>query len=372
MKNKEAKLIERKPKLINLPVRKLVLVAFTLTFASFVTPTRSSAQSPAPAQAGAESAATCQVRWYGPNGYGAGSNPTIAIDGGSRFFVEIHERGALTYRLGRANSFENPELGPVETVQIGGDTPGVAMNADGLLIEVHKQYSVGAVNNLVYYRLGKVDLSGSVNQKIAWSSPAYPIEGGQYPQVAINDLGRVVEVHESNNLTNHKLYYNLGYADKVGENYYMSWDKLQGTEYNTGRRPHITIDNQGNVIEVHQAVSNNDLHYRRGRIVNGSIQWTAAPPNGRYETGNGRLPSVAQNGAGFVLEAHQTSANNAVRTLYGQVNANISVIDWTNPGVTWTNAANVAVSTSGPVAIAAYTNPENQSLSYRLGEVNCP
>jgi hypothetical protein len=202
------------------------------------------------------------------------------------------------------------------------------------------------------------------------------------PQVAINDLGQVVEVHETNNIFGHKLYYHLGHLRQSTDNpnrYYLIEDSGDnGIAYDEGRLPHITLDNQGNVIEVQQASSNNNLHYRRGKLNNAGtrINWAPAASNGRYETGNGRLPSVAQNGDGFVLEAHATaqlSPNTSVKLLYGWINTNSSsIIDLTNPGVNWAKSGHVGVSTNGNAAIAVYENLSNAQLVYRLGQVNCP
>lgn len=69
------------------------------------------------------------------------------------------------------------------------------------------------------------------------------------------------------------------------------------------------------------------------------------------------MPSVAQNGAGFVLEAHSTiqvAPNmSGVKLLYGQINTNSnSVIDLTNPGINWMKSTQAGVSTNGNAAIA--------------------
>jgi hypothetical protein len=380
MKTREVIQLKRGTKVIQDRMRRVVVLALTLTFAAFVHPPQSSAQqSPA--------AAACQVQWYSANGAIDGGYPSVAMDGPSRFFVMVYNRATggvtpgISYRLGNAGSWQNPSLGPARNVQ-NGYNPGVAINTDGVLVEVHHDYSAGAVNDLVYYRIGKVNLNGSVEQTIEWSSPAYALDGGRNPQVAINDLGQVVEVHETNNVFGHKLYYHLGHlrqsTDNPNQYYLISDSGANGIEYNEGRFPQITLDNQGNVIEVHQASRNNDLHYRRGKLNNAGtrINWAPAASNGRYVTGNGRSPSIAQNGAGFVLEAHssvQIAPNTSVSLLYGQINTSSnSIIDLTNPGLNWAASSQVGVSTNGNAAIAVYKNLSNAQLVYRLGQVNCP
>jgi hypothetical protein len=359
---------------------RVVVLALTLTFTAFLPPPQSSAQS-------SSAAAACQVQWYNPTGSIDGGYPSVAIDGPSRFFVMVYNRAtngvtpAINYRLGSAGSWQNPNLGPVRNVQ-NGYQPAVALNTDGVLVEVHHEYSFAQLNNQVYYRIGKVNLNGSVDQTIEWSSLAYDLDGGRYPSVAINDLRQVVEVHETNNLLGRKLYYHLGHLRQdagVPNKYYLVSDSGDnGIEYNEGYYPHITLDNQGNVLEVHQASEHNDLHYRRGKLNNAGtrIDWAPAASNGRYETGNGRSPSVAQNGSGFVLEAHTTTEappNTSVRPLYGQINTSSnSVIDLTNPRVNWTKSSQIGVSTNGNAAIAVYQDLSNTQLAYRLGQVNCP
>ena len=226
-------------------------------------------------------------------------------------------------------------------------------------------------------RIGKIDLSGGVDQSIVWSSPIYSYDGGMRPQVAINDSGTVVEVHETNNIFNHKLYYHTGHIVKIGESYYMDWDSgASGIQYDAGRNPHITLDNEGNVIEVHESPINaENLHYRRGRVNNEvtRVDWAPAASNGRFQTGNAEDPAVSLSNDGFVLEAHNTYSPKNVIVQYGQVNETTdNVVDWVHNQWEWQNADYVSLSANAYYAAAIFNQYASSNLLYAVGVVICP
>ncbi len=247
--------------------------------------------------------ASCAVQWNNPSVFGNGGSPAVAVNGPSNLFIETNaQRTAksyeLVYRLGLAADW-SPRSDFGSPVAFGdGSAPGVSMNTDGVLIEVHQNPNTqGGLVTDVYYRIGKLDLGAGIGQKVVWSSPVYSYDGGIAPQVAINDRYQVVEVHETNNIFNHKLYYHTGFIHQTGDKYYILWTSggagFVGTEYDSGRSPHIALDNDGNVVEVHQAAASNNLHYRRGRLTNSRIAWVP----GGWQWSNGDFVNISADGS---------------------------------------------------------------------------
>ncbi len=365
--------------------RLLIYIVFTCSISSLI-PLGASGQILGSGSRGETGpSAQCSVRWGQPAVFGTGTGASIAVNGPSGLFIEVNAQpkvrgNDLVYRLGRIqSSYAAPTFSAPVAFGEGNNT-GVSMNTDGLLIEVHEDAPpLGVIGTQLYYRIGKINLGGGENQKVEWSSPIYSFDGGKDPQVAMNDLYKVVEVHESNNITNHKLYYHTGYIHQTGDKYYITWNSggpnYGGIPYDEGRNPHVTIDNEGNIIEVHQASSSNNLHYRRGHLNGLGIDWEPAAPNGRYETGRAERPAVAMRNDGFVLEVH--GRNDSAKPIditgkYGQVNPRSrNVVDWSDGGWTWGSAKNANVSMDGSKAIAVFAEPGGFNLKYSAGDVNC-
>jgi hypothetical protein len=222
----------------------------------------------------------------------------------------------------------------------------------------------------MFYRFGKV--SGI---SVEWYGDAIRYDSGQYPQVAINDSGSVVEVHESHDLASTELFYRLGHI-VGGPPYTVVWDSgSTGIDYQAGRHPHVTIDSDGNVIEVHQAVSNHDLHYLRARVNVGDdrIEWEPSPSNGRYVTGNATRPAIALSDNGFVLETHNGSSD-VLKYINGDRNTSSNnVVDWSSVETVNDYGYDSSVSTNNSVVAMTYESGGVLNKMYLLtGEVSCP
>jgi hypothetical protein len=356
-------------------IRSSLFIAYALLTTLLATPRSSFSQTSA---SGSSATALCSVDWGDGNmvQFDLGSYPSISINNAGAV-VELNtglNNSNISYRVGELEN-RTVSFQPAQSFTPG-YYPSVSMNTDGFVIEVHTDRSSGIVNSKMFYALGKLAPNG---RSLTWFQYPDQYDGGFRPQVAMNDSGWVVEVHETSHAASHQLLYRLG---KLGWNptlqryalYWASGDK--GIGYDEGRFPHVTLDNAGNVIEVHQASTTNNLHYRRGRITNTGINFAPAASNGRYQTGNSAIPAIAASQDGFVQEIH--TAANAPNKLsqVGQVNWNTNnVVDWATiipfgPGIQY------SLSTNGSSLVyvdQGVTNGNyNNRLRYIVGAVNCP
>jgi hypothetical protein len=323
---------------------------------------------------------TCYVRWPARvTDLGKGSEAGISLIN-SYLFIVLNGNtsdldGKIYERLGTlGQGYQTPivSLGN-STYYANGYHPSVSMNSDGLVVEVHDNHPAWLAGSELFYKIGTVNPSGGENQEVNWSGYWIRFDAGRFPQVAINDSRMLVEVHESQDLTSNKLYYRTGHILGEYPRFIVIWDSGdRGIEYNSGRRPHITLDNAGNVVEVHQESKDKNLHYRRGHLNNSGtrIDWSAAPSNGRYVTGNGTDPAVSLANNGFVLETDTNFSNVAYDG--GNVNFGTSnVIDWDTRYILDNNGGSSSVSTNGQVAAAVYRR-SNDDLEIKSGYVTCP
>jgi hypothetical protein len=191
-----------------------------------------------------------------------------------------------------------------------------------------------------------------------------PYDAGFRANIAINDDGVIVGVHESMGSSN-RLYYRRGHmANPAGGDFNIIWNSGHyGIGYDNGAIAHIAINNRGQVVEVHQVNKEHLLHYRRGDITADGIginfQETV-----RYNN-DGLQPAVALTDNGFVLEVNATAntvANHVLDRMVGALDAvNPALINWSQAR-TYDPSTRLrgepAVATNGAYAIQ--TNEESE------------
>ncbi|MDQ1335130.1 MAG: hypothetical protein QG552_2080 [Thermodesulfobacteriota bacterium] len=150
---------------------------------------------------------------------------------------------------------------------------------------------------------------------VDWKSPHSPGKGSN-PDVAVNNLGHVVEVHKSQN-SDH-LYYSIGNISEDGhsikwdtENQNYTDDRIHGTTPSVAIVDHLNAYDQLLLIEIHvDDVDDPKLYYRFGLIgtdggkLTGKITWQGENWT-HYDDGN--HPSVAINEDKMVVEVHEGS-----------------------------------------------------------------
>jgi hypothetical protein len=94
----------------------------------------------------------------------------------------------------------------------GGADPGVAISANGTVVEVHKNEG----GSSLYARTGALNKA-----QISWNdtgSDREPYTGGKQPAVAMNGRGDVVEVHKR----------------EMGDKLFAMWGPISGTSIGWG------------------------------------------------------------------------------------------------------------------------------------------
>ncbi|MEH1842371.1 MAG: NUDIX hydrolase [Nostoc sp.] len=249
--------------------------------------------------------------------YDTGRSPDIALNNGN-VVVEVHETqglgSTLWYRVGDVKGKEIQWRNKDKSVKYdNGVQPSVAITDDGLVVEVH--ISQGLKNTL-WYRLGTVK-GDTIDWKNNNKSAEY--DSGVYPSVAMNNNGLVVEVHKSQG--NDTLWYRVG---RVKGNT-IDWennDKSIKIENDNGVRPSVSITDDGVVVMVHE--KDNTLWYRVGRVKNDGTIWVKGDQSKSVKYDNGVQPSVAVTNDGLVVEVHKSQGlkNTLWYRGTGQVNNN--------------------------------------------------
>jgi hypothetical protein len=244
--------------------------------------------------------------------------------------------------------------------------PTVAISKEGYVIEVHSNRKHKDVSQQ-FYRVGKIDPNGDENQSISWKTDFIHWDGGFHTSIAINDNGLIVGVHESNSSSG--LYYRVGQLkNPAGGDYTIAWSSgSTGVKYDDGNNPHIAINNHNQVVEVHQVTGESLLHYRRGTVSEGKINFAESQ---RYEN-DAEQPAVALLDSGLVLEVH---SRDGLHSRTGKLApSNATVIEWSpysvNSGVS-KYAKYPALATNGRYAFQ--THEDGNRIYYSGAEIYCP
>jgi hypothetical protein len=258
--------------------------------------------------------------------YDLGQQTDVALHR-SGLVVEFHKEGlgaALWYRLGQIHG-SGVTWGGNRVAGMNGHYPAVAISKEGYVIVVYSSRN-SQTDCQLYYRVGKLDPAGDQTQSITWLTDIIHWDAGFRNSIAINDSGAIVSVHETHGSSN-SLYYRVGrLKNPAGGEYTVQWDSAPwGINYDTGTSPHIAINNHNQVVEVHQVPGEWLLHYRRGNLVGGTIQWGDSR---RYDS-HATNPGVALLDSGLVLEIH---ASNGLFSRTGTLSlSNGQDIDWAAP-----------------------------------------
>jgi hypothetical protein len=261
--------------------------------------------------------------------YDSGSQPSVSMNADG-VIVEVHKSqtgSGLWYHVGAPDK-ATVNWGP--SVQYdNGDTPSCAINIHNTVVEVHKSQTGSGL----WYHVGTVQ-----GNSISWG-PSQEYDSGQGPRVAMNDQGVVIEVHQSQ--SKYGLWYHIG---TVSGNT-VNWGDSH--QYDEGTSPSVAVNNQGVVIEVHRSQTGSDLWYHVGRVNGAMIAWG---PSVHYDQGED--PAVAITDDGMVIEVHQSQANNGLWQRVGYVNG--TSIDWIGAAQNYDDGNLATVSLGGKLAIQVH------------------
>jgi hypothetical protein len=140
-----------------------------------------------------------------------------------------------------------------------GSSPSIAVNRNGQVIEVHD-----SGDGKLWYWSGKIVDQGNV-QKIRWLDHGL-YQNGKTPSVLIDDQGNLIEVHQSEAHTT--LW---GMTGKINQKGIVTW-QAQAVRYDDGIKPTLGWD-QGVIREIHQS-QNRDIRFSRtANLVDGRLVW---------------------------------------------------------------------------------------------------
>lgn len=191
-----------------------------------------------------------------------------------------------------------------------GEDPDVAVNNLGVVVEVHESPTTYDL----WYRVGLI--RGGL---IEWGSSHY-YDTGIKPSVDLNDDGVVVEMH-SNELGT-VLWYHVGEVDVQNRTINFGG----AIRHDTGRRPSIAINNRGQVIEVHSSevcIPNPiedvgcGLWYQVGEV---DLAARRIHFGGSHKYDSGLNPSVDLNDDGLLVEVHESQNHDDLWYWTGRLN----------------------------------------------------
>jgi hypothetical protein len=263
---------------------------------------------------------------FGPDEqYDTGAQTDVAAHP-SGLVVEFHKShpthtDQIWYKVGKFDG-EKMTWGESKLMGETGYWPAVALSKEGYVIVVHADRGVKSSSQL-YYHVGKIDPNGDHNQSITWLTDSIHWDRGFHSSIAINDSGVIVGVHETGHAST-GLYYRVGrLTNPASADFTIQWDSGQwGRHYDEGINPHIAINNLNQVVQAHQVPGESLLHYRRGTVNGGTIQFGESR---RYDN-HAEQPAVALLDNGLVLEVH---------SLGGLIFRTGMLTPWDQEGILW-------------------------------------
>jgi hypothetical protein len=265
--------------------------------------------------------------------FDTGGNSAVAV-APTGVVVEVHRSTSthdFWYEVGQVGTYA-VAWGSSQPMNVSGSWPAVAITKDGYVIVVVSDGSFKLSSSLRYW-VGYVDPSGGQNQTIQWRITDQKFDAGFHPSLSVNDDGTIVEAHESG--SNGKgIYYRIGHLDNPSAGKYnIVWDSgTKGVKYDDGVNPHISINNNHQVLEVHQATASDSyLHYIRGTLNTSTIAFSDSHP--RFDS-NAKQPAVVLLDDGSAIETEIISANFSVSPYY-----RTATLDTNDQGkVNWSDA----------------------------------
>lgn len=241
-----------------------------------------------------------KIEWGDSDNLGAGSHPTVSIndEGTVVVFHKSQWRRRLFYRVGKVNKEDLTIKWSTEfTPYSSGMRPAVALNNKGQVLVMHMTSTFGRF--AIFYRVGTLKEDSTVK----WSDFSR-YKKGKRPQVALNDKGTVVEVHEQAPL-NHAVLCAVG---QIQSSEPITAEVKWGSMFIVGRgsNPHITVNNANQVVEVHEK-GFRDVFYSGGVVYQQAKAIAGITECEIDKLCDGISPAVAMNDDGKVIFVCETS-----------------------------------------------------------------
>ena len=274
------------------------------------------------------------LTWTKPEKYDTGWKSAVAMLQ-TGLIVEVHQSESLSnsviwYHIGKLD----PEKGTVKwgesrSLIPSGDWPSVAVTEEGYVIVT---YSDGFYNccSKLRYIVGTVSPGGDQNQTITFktNSKGTEFDTGFHDSVSVNNLGVIVEAHQSGQ-GGDGIFTRVGHLTDPGAgNFTITWSGNGGDWYDKGVDPKISVNDNNDVVEVHRINgSEAKLHYARGKVLfDRQVSFESDHPRLDSEGGGGSV--VLLNNSSIIEVNHRSSKGIVYRTgtLSGQ-----HAISWSEP-----------------------------------------
>jgi hypothetical protein len=253
------------------------------------------------------------IDWADFKSFDTGYESSIAIHP-SGLIVEVHNSAqsiltytGLYYRIGKLDpTKETVKWGPSHRwVAAGrnGSWPAVAITKEGYAILTYSNAFTKS-NAVLRYSVGTLDLNGGTDQLIDFRVQNEKLDTGFHDSISVNYNGTIAEAHEADGKKG--MYYRLGHLNAPASgNFKIVWDSGDGGQWwDDGVNPHIAINDNNDVVEVHQASGNDHrLHYTRAKISGNRITFGKEHPF--FSTGE--RPAVTLLNNGYLVEMHASN-----------------------------------------------------------------
>ena len=309
----------------------------------------------------AESAAPkTLIDWADFDTFDTGYESSVAIHP-SGLLVEVHSSGqtfltynGLFYRIGKLDPTQGTVAwGPSRrwvTKDKNGSWPAVAITKEGYAILTYSNAFTKS-NAVLRYSVGTLDLNGGTDQLINFKVQNEKLDTGFHDSISVNYNGTIAEAHEADGKKG--MYYRLGHLKAPASgNFNIVWDSGDGGQpWDDGVNPQIAINDNNDVVEVHQASANDHrLHYTRAKISGNRITFGKDHPF----FSAGERPAVTLLNNGYLVEMHASNYDkktglSELRYRAGTLDRNnATLINWpdgttigyvANPGGIGTNGA---------------------------------
>jgi hypothetical protein len=250
------------------------------------------------------------VDWTELKSFDTGYESSVAIHP-SGLIVEVHSSGqsyltynGLFYRIGKLDPTQGTVTwGPSRrwvTKDKNGSWPAVAVTREGYAILTYSNAFTKS-NAVLRYSVGTLDLNGGTDQLIGFKVQDAKLDTGFHDSISVNYNGTIAEAHEADGKKG--MYYRLGHLNAPGSgDFNIVWDSGTGGQWwDDGVNPQIAINDNNDVVEVHQASADDyRLHYTRAKISGNRITFGKEHPF--FSTGN--RPAVTLLNNGDVIEMH--------------------------------------------------------------------
>ena len=237
-----------------------------------------------------------------------GKYPALAINNNNQAVAVYHHNNFLNdmfYCVGKLNPADDTIRWGEEHRYDQGAYPQIAVNNSGVVVQVHESPR----KRKTWYHVGMI-----YDDTIDWG-PSYEIGQGLHPAVALSDDDQVVIVEESGGrLFAPESFYFFGKVNKADKTILFS--RKRELLVHSGKELSVTMKRNNIIVAFRHARNHGKLHTMLGKIDGLNVQWA------EYEFthfAEGNWPSVSLNGEGVVVVSCQTYASRRVFCREGEL-----------------------------------------------------